>query len=335
MNRNLDLLRALAVSFVVVSHVPHYVDWPQVPYSFDTLGRLGVAMFFVHTTLVLLQSLERSPEAVPFFIRRAFRIYPLSVAVVLITTALYALGGQSLTWEGVASNLLLIQNITGHVATPTPLWTLPYEIQMYLLLPALYAVTKTPRAVQKTALLWLASVAVAVSGVAPLLVFAPCFLGGMLAFTMRGMRPTVSPAVLFALVACLAAVIPFLVDQGAQETPLFWCASLLLGIVIPRCREVRPGATARCAGLVATYSYGIYLTHVYAMSLAFSSRSPDLYSWVVFAVLLPGLSVLAYRWIERPGIELGKRLADQMKAKKSDDLEPAGAVPLTSPVESK
>jgi peptidoglycan/LPS O-acetylase OafA/YrhL len=71
-SRNLDLLRSLAVFFVVVSHIPHFVDWPLLPYSFDALGRLGVAMFFVHTTLVLLQSLERhqAGASTSFYVRR-------------------------------------------------------------------------------------------------------------------------------------------------------------------------------------------------------------------------------------------------------------------------
>ncbi len=153
---NLDLLRALAVGMVVLSHLLLVLgDGFEPPgYDIHAMGHAGVAIFFVHTTLVLMASLQRhGPAAVPFFIRRFMRIYPLSVAVVVFFGLLKLISGVSINWAEFMSNLLLIQNLTGHAAVPGPLWSLPYELQMYALLPALYAITTTQRALRWTALL--------------------------------------------------------------------------------------------------------------------------------------------------------------------------------------
>ena len=75
---NLELLRSFAVLCVVVCHVGNFF---VVNNSVQVLGIFGVTLFFVHTSIVLMQSLERQQQdnlCVPFFIRRFFRIYPLA-----------------------------------------------------------------------------------------------------------------------------------------------------------------------------------------------------------------------------------------------------------------
>src|SRR5689334_16455875 len=84
---NLDLLRAFAVLAVVTDHgltmVAASLRFEVTPFVWH-LGRVGVLMFFVHTSLVLMQSMARTPLDgwrlfANFYTRRAFRIYPLSV----------------------------------------------------------------------------------------------------------------------------------------------------------------------------------------------------------------------------------------------------------------
>jgi peptidoglycan/LPS O-acetylase OafA/YrhL len=77
---NLDLLRSVAVLLVLVSHIPVALGHADGRWGVVTLaGRYGVLMFFIHTSLVLMMSLERSERQGPalirrFYIRRAFRI---------------------------------------------------------------------------------------------------------------------------------------------------------------------------------------------------------------------------------------------------------------------
>ena len=90
-SRNLDLLRSFAVLLVVGFHLAKFFDWHLETLRVTDFGMLGVMLFFVHTTLVLMFSLERQSAGsnaslfVPFMVRRCFRIYPL--AILLVTFA--------------------------------------------------------------------------------------------------------------------------------------------------------------------------------------------------------------------------------------------------------
>lgn len=311
---NLDLLRTIAVALVVFSHIPFFIGLTQPPfYNFKTLGRLGVGIFFVHTTLVLLMSLQRTgPAAGPFFVRRLFRIYPLAMAVVLLMSALQALGGQRIDAAGVLSNLLLLQHVTGHRPTPDQLWTLSYEVMMYLFLPALFVFTSIGRPALRIAAVYAASLLVGafVWQEWTFLAFVPCFLPGAIAFVLaRDARGQRSPWLLVAILAAAILAVPALTAAGLPEPPLFWVMCLALGLAIPQCRNLRSVPVAIGANTVAKYSYGIYLIHLLAMGLAFPGGSPTLVGWLVFTAMLCALALVCYHVIERPGIRLGVRLA--------------------------
>src|SRR5437667_4195908 len=100
LSANLDVLRAIAVLLVLAQHLCKrmYVDrigW--IPTS--SLGHFGVLLFFVHTSLVLMYSMDRSGPTGPsllknFYIRRIFRIYPLSILTVLVAFLLHLRFGR-------------------------------------------------------------------------------------------------------------------------------------------------------------------------------------------------------------------------------------------------
>jgi len=329
-SQNLDLLRSIAVGLVVFSHLRYFLGWQSGDvYSLNTMGRVGVAMFFVHTTLVLLMSLERhGPGATAFFVRRFFRLYPLA-AFTVVLTALMLLRSNPPSAGVIVSNLLLIQNLTGHISLPDPLWSLPFEVQMYLFLPALYAMTRTARPLMWSALLCAAAVALGVAGFIAFpnragsfpLQYVPCFLPGVLAFVLaRRVKANLSPLVLFGVVALAALTIPLVVAAGAPESPVFWVMCLVLGITIPLCRQITSGLIAKCAKTIATYSYGVYLTHILALWLGFSAGPPDrplVLQWGIFLFMLAGLAYSAYHGIEKHGIALGVRVANRLTAWRS------------------
>src|SRR5262245_53945778 len=98
---NLDILRAVAVLTVVVDHlVPtlrfHGYEVPRLVQLLTFhIGHAGVLAFFVHTSLVLMYSLDRTGGAAGsapwfgrFYLRRGLRIYPLAIACVVAVVTL-------------------------------------------------------------------------------------------------------------------------------------------------------------------------------------------------------------------------------------------------------
>src|ERR1700744_2238219 len=89
---NLDILRSFAVSLVLLAHTIDVVAYKHhleggSEYT-ECFGRLGLLLFFVHTSLVLSYSLARIPARGwelfrTFMVRRVFRLYPLSIFCVL------------------------------------------------------------------------------------------------------------------------------------------------------------------------------------------------------------------------------------------------------------
>ena len=158
---NLDFLRSTAVLLVLLNHLTRHYHIDR----FDNLGIFGVLLFFVHTSLVLMYSMQRSHltgKALinDFYIRRIFRIYPLSALAVLTAVALHLhADGRGLSFGPrpgageLISNLLLVQNLTGSASIVGPLWSLPYEIQMYVVLPLLFLWKR--RSVVSLLILWL------------------------------------------------------------------------------------------------------------------------------------------------------------------------------------
>lgn len=142
---NLDLLRAVAVLTVVVSHVIA-VCAPGV--TLHRYGAFGVALFFVHTALVLMWSLARRPSTVDFYMRRAARIYPLAMLATVLVVATHApvsVGRGTgyfvythLSSVQIAEHFLLVQNLFSGNQLLYVMWSLPLEVQMYTVLPVLF-----------------------------------------------------------------------------------------------------------------------------------------------------------------------------------------------------
>lgn len=349
---NLDLLRSLAVAGVLTDHVLetyassigtsfHPWDW--------YLGRCGVLMFFVHTALVLMMSLERAKTKVdrltlqtfvaPFYLRRIFRIYPLSLVCVAIMLA-FQIPPNARTAEfeppdsvTVASNVLLTQNLTYSPSLLAPMWSLPLEVQMYAFLPLIFLFLASGNSVRRATIVWGCSIAVAflqphVSGRFNIAQFGPCFLAGVLAYALSKPRKPLLPSWLWPLtVIALVAVYLFAedFDRATMHSPMnAWLFCLCLGFVLPRFAEQTQRAVVVSSQYVARYSYGIYLFHTLCLWVVFRKLAMpnSALAWVLFGMLLATFSVVAYRVIESPLITIGGKLSAQLAC-----LEPPGRAP--------
>jgi peptidoglycan/LPS O-acetylase OafA/YrhL len=339
---NLDLLRSFAVLSVFIAHI--YVQFESArvfPFNASVdrflrgLSFTGVMFFFVHTSLVLMLSMHRSPAARlgrNFWIRRFFRIYPLCWAVILfvLLTGLTDEAGasiQALGWRGVLINLALVHNvIRGYTNVIGPLWSLDWEVQMYLVLPLFFWAMKRLDRLFVVFAFWTGSTLLAIVATQPVFprffhgaIFPPMFIGGMVAYKLLHRRSfKISRALpawgFLLLLLVLFAVEGSLAAESTYETPrgagINSCICLILAFAISNFVQIRTQWIVRSAHLVAKYSYGIYLLHIPAIMfvLHYMTNLPPLLKIISAAVLTTLLSVVAFHTIEDPFIRIGKGL---------------------------
>ncbi len=337
---NLDILRAVAVLMVVLDHVCESIS-RNVGHFFHpwdwALGRLGVLLFFVHTSLVLHRSMDRLHMhgfalMKGFLIRRAFRIFPLSTICVLfvVTMQVPTMPWEDFEWRGVGnllSNLLLSTNLTFSRPVLGPLWSLPLEVQMYCLLPIVYMLVCRWNGIATAIILWIISLPLAfwqptISDRGSVIGFAPCFLGGVIAFAME--RDSVAALHAKWWIPFLAGLVAMYLSVQMISGDMFfrpaqWVVCAVLGVSMPLFKDCTNPIIVGGASKVAKYSYGIYLFHC----IALWGASKTLGNWpitvqIAFAsCMLIGTTVVLHLIIETPAIQMGARVADRLTKRRS------------------
>jgi peptidoglycan/LPS O-acetylase OafA/YrhL len=322
---NIDVLRSMAVISVVVEHILLALGIQRLgPYEVQFIGVLGVMVFFVLTSLVLMWSLERRPHTLDFYIRRAFRIYPLAMTAVLCAWLLHVpVSGTPADPFGFAQphlkdllvSLALLQDIIPARPVLSVLWTLPYEVHMYLLLPLLYFFVRKNRVLWPLLLMWLLVVmetwhvgkqthnfAVAIA----------YFLPGVMAYVgFAKWKPRLPGWLLPLFVLALG-----LFTLRGMNFHRAWYFCLALGLAIPAFEEVNARWLIASSRVLARYSYGVYLTHPFAIVIGLYLLAGYSLAVRVLGLMAPLLilPVLAYHLIEHPMILLGSRLAARTEA---------------------
>jgi peptidoglycan/LPS O-acetylase OafA/YrhL len=90
-----------------------------------------------------------------------------------------------------------------------------------------------------------------------------------------------------------------------------WIFCLLIGLAVPLFSEVQSKLLNTITKNIAKYSYGIYLSHGIAMTIAFSKFHTRAIQLTVLLLLTSAFSVGLYHVIEHPGIRAGKALAQR------------------------
>jgi peptidoglycan/LPS O-acetylase OafA/YrhL len=154
-----DFVRFCAASAVLFSHHFGLNKLPEPPVSLygETFGKLAVEVFFCLSGYLICQSLQVDSSWQRFVSARVLRIFP-NLAFALIGTSLITLvwyqNYANLLDHGkyVLRNLLMfifgvrfeISGVFGDLDWPTvngSLWSLPYELWLYVLLFAVFLVT--------------------------------------------------------------------------------------------------------------------------------------------------------------------------------------------------
>jgi peptidoglycan/LPS O-acetylase OafA/YrhL len=331
---NLDFLRSIAVLLVFGTH------WYGLQFNSAykwtlvwKLSQLGVLIFFVHTCLVLMWSLERAHLSgwslfKSFYIRRIFRIYPLVIVCVLLAYCFDLRWNPINLWQ----NLTLTQYFFKSEFPPIlpTLWTLPLEVEMYAFIPLLFLWFRS-RSLKWLLALWTVSVfgafiQPALGAKFTIMYYTPCFLGGVIAWKLARERVKknfpgwVWPA---AIAAVSIIWIASTEKYGALSVAVF---GLGLGLVIPMFREIAWDSLKTVSRIVARYSYGIYLAHFPIMLWVMGNPQYPLFKKIpdiphlthyvrsvhlfLVVVLTAFASLMLYHLIENPCIQLGKKLAE-------------------------
>lgn len=276
-----DGLRTVAIALVLVTHGARPATWP---------GGFGVDVFFVLsgfliTTILWQEHRDQSRiQLVPFYLKRAIRLYPALLAMLLISLAIGVLltGDVRRMLFETASAALYLTPVTDVLVGPSllygHLWTLAMEEYFYLIWPVLLILLlKAGMRWKKTLvtmLLIAATVLYAIRAAAWIAIDSeihPPRVGGIaigcaLALIALHTRKRGS-ATLFAVAGVIGLVLAW-VTTGTQldtVTPILAAlgtVSLILSILAPkrtflqRLLELRP---MRWGGWI---SYDLYLWHV-------------------------------------------------------------------------
>lgn len=328
---NLDLLRSIAITLVVVDHTIGIQGiWYLGRWKVEWIGLIGVYMFFVHTCLVLMWSLERKPHTLDFYIRRVFRIYPLAIVAIVfaVLTRAPLSGTNAIPWNlrQFIQNCLLMQNFHG-VSYIAVLWSLPLEVDMYILLPVLFFFVRKNFSQWPLLLIWALAAEFCRSTMSPisnnLVMVIPNFLPGVMAYVAFAKRRATLPAWLFPLFVALL----FSLLMSFPSLKWSWVFSLALGLGLPSFKQMTGKVVKRVSHEVAKYSYGIYLAHPFGIWIGFfllRQASLPIKILVELACSIT-FAIASYHLIEKPMIRLGSRIAthaemryEQMEYAKSD-----------------
>jgi len=341
MGNRFDALRLAAALGVFVSHgVFLYRLWLPVPFPGHSLGSLAVYVFFFISGYLVCQSWMRDSAWRAFALKRAARIFP--GLVIAVAFSVFVLGWAVTTlpsatyWSAPGTWLNFVNNAVGLATVQTlpgvfesnpfaravngSLWTIRYELLMYLVLALLASCARGrrwvyPVMVVALALLWLsarrwqwdARLDSAGGWVAELFRwrdfcgFGVPFFGGS-AFAAYALRPRWwMPAA--ALWAALCAY-----STGSEPLRQLAVWALVACGVFYAAHVAAPVRQGR--GRV-DLSYGVYI-YAFPVQQAMTEQSlrhgwPLAVCMVSSLVLVLALALVSWLCVERPGIEAVQR----------------------------
>jgi peptidoglycan/LPS O-acetylase OafA/YrhL len=321
--------------------VPH---WAQ---AVVLSGGTAVTLFFTISAFSLCHTMKAHaghPRAVrDFYIRRFFRIAPLFYVMLVFTVVRDGLyfGVWHNAWEWIKSVFFIFNFFPGsEQGIVWASWTIGVEMIFYLVFPLLFARFQSfSSLISLVFAILLATVVfreLVVNALVPdalrsqfynfsFLRHFPVFILGMLCWLLfdhfvahREYPPSVGAALILGSLWAYQALLNGALNVGFPD-PYYWqpiiYSALLLGLAILPTRIF----VNRLSLLAGKASYSIYLLHpptIYFLIPVYrrvyglggpTSASFLLCFGVTLGVVLPA-SLVTYRWIEAPGMKLGKRL---------------------------
>jgi peptidoglycan/LPS O-acetylase OafA/YrhL len=303
------------------------------------LGEVGVLIFFMVSGYIIPASLEKAKSQSVFWVRRAFRVYPLYFAIMLFTLVSYhfVLGVEIPPAWRLLPHLAFVQSWIGFPDFVGGSWTLFIELVWYGLFSALYALGLNRRSdvvfyLPLGCLVALEAVSLA-SGVrlpfGKVCLLMTCFLG-LIAFRHHqgdlSRERFITLSALYLVVIFSGLYIGFGIYHGSGEVaPYLSCVvvSWLLGYAI---FYVLFASGLHIASLswVAACSYSIYLVHSPVIQLLKGVGLSGFMQVAVVWMVTIAAAIVTYRWIEKPFMDWGHGLTRRSAALPSAPLANGG-----------
>ena len=346
---HLDALRAIAALAVMVEHM--FGDLlRQAPAATGamsalarsvienlSLGRFGVALFFLISGFVVPFSIAGERPLGHFAISRLFRLYPAFWLALAALTTMTWLDGDTPRTATVLANLTMAPPLFGQPWLSPIHWTLFVELLFYVLVALLFAAG----ALRQVAILLALSLALIAATVLPVqlrmhgVASLPVqYLGMHLSFLFLGLllrlrlveraqrAGLAALALMLAQIAGVLLVARFSLARGDNfvmegPRPVLGAYMLAFAVFLAAVRLERP--RSRLLARIGLVSYSMYLFHgmvnaaVYR-ALPLTGELGDIVTMLICTGSTLVLSWLTYLMVERPMIALGRRLSPKHKA---------------------
>lgn len=341
----IEALRGFAALLVMATHYTYLLTPNPGAWGFASTG---VDLFFVLSGYVFAPYLLGKPlQLWPHLVRRFFRLYPLYLC------ALFAYAGLRLpatnAWDHLGVHLLMghtLNNLEIANFYNPAFWSLPPELEYYLLLPLLaWAATRYRFA---TLIFWAAAVHLLLVAIATpnegitvralATVHAPGllieFMLGSLAYTLTRQKQYPAPISLIAGALVLTTVAylytHFVIGvPGVVSSPPNWVGgniglgaamgyAFLVSGLVRLGQKLKPNEHAGLLSnfaLLGQLSYGVYLFHNAAPPLL-KRLSPDLGTFMTLALCVALTLIIAFALhhaIEKPMRNLGRKLSQTLQ----------------------
>ena len=344
---NFDLIRLFAASQVVYFHcidnLGIAVPGILAPLSFFLGLFPGVPIFFVISGYLISMSYERSGYLLEYGLNRFLRIFPALWVCFLATlctitlsgawTRVHISAGKMLTW--ILMQLTIGQFYSPHVINANygvgnpngSLWTIPVELQFYIILPLLYSMIFVLR--KKNANAAILTIILSFLGLQQIYLFyGPRFVESYETLAVLA-RVTFVPWVYMFLVGVLIQRNKSLLARFTDGKAGIWLAAyilisslgasyfdmtlgnylnpflfVILAITVVSCAETCTGLSSRLLG-GNDISYGTYIYHMVVVNLIYEIGHP--HSAMLIPTVFAATFVCAYlswRFIERPALAL-------------------------------
>ena len=342
--KSIDGLRGLAALSVMLGHWAEFVEAQGAPPAWQdairrvfledfSFGRMGIVAFFCVSGFVIPFSFRGPRPMTDFPISRVFRLYPAYWASILAAVIVFPLiGADVFTPARIAANLTMIQVLLGQDHLLEVYWTLFIEILFYALCYCLNGLgLLRERRTNLIALSGFVGLALIMGIVrwndpnSDLSVGTPTYLAAMHLGALARLRfleadPQAGKAYRIGLFILLlgATAANTLAYRHAPHEALGWLASdlgYLAGVLLFVLCIERGWFSGRILPFLGLISYSLYLFHMIVIA-TLGAVWPQSMGWVTaFCVTTPvyfavtvALATLVHRWIERPGIGLGRRV---------------------------